>query len=140
MLISFIITTFDLVPRKYGVITYPRMIFQWSKDIYSLSPPLPLKYGGAFFKKSFSWRIGEQNLFGRFMVACSALLLKCITQQPKHYKSEYFRKSWRHLHLKIKSLWKNLFLRLVVKKFQSSCHVQPDLYLLFGKSTVQIEI
>ena len=51
-----------------------------------------------------------------------------------------FFQSRRDIHLKIKlrpKLWKYLYLRLIVKKFQKLCHVQPDLDI-FVKLTVQI--
>ena len=51
-----------------------------------------------------------------------------------------FFQSWRDIHLKIKQepkLWKYLHLKLIVKRFQRLCHVQPDLDI-FVKVTVQI--
>ena len=53
-----------------------------------------------------------------------------------------FFQSWRYLLLKIKpwpKLWKYLFLKLIVKRFQRLCHVQLDLDI-FVKLTVQIRI
>ena len=44
------------------------------------------------------------------------------------------------MHLKIQpcpNLWKYLYLKLIVKKFQRLCHVQPDLDI-FIKLIVQI--
>ena len=35
-------------------------------------------------------------------------------------------------------LWKDLFLRLIVKKFQRLCHVQPELDILPVKLTTEI--
>ena len=51
-----------------------------------------------------------------------------------------FFQSWRDIHLKIKpwpKLWKYLYLKLIVKRFQRLCHVQPGLDI-FVKLTVQI--
>ena len=51
-----------------------------------------------------------------------------------------FFQSWRDIHLQIKpwpKLWKYLFLKLIVKRFQRLCRVQPDLDL-FVMLTVQI--
>ena len=44
-----------------------------------------------------------------------------------------FFQSWRGIHLKIKpwpKLWKYLYLKLIVNRFQRLCHVQPDLVKL----------
>ena len=51
-----------------------------------------------------------------------------------------FFQSCRDIHLKIKpwpKLWKYLYLKLLVKRFQRLCHVQPD-HDIFIKLTVQI--
>ena len=51
-----------------------------------------------------------------------------------------FSQSWKHMQLKIKpwpKIWKYLYLKLIVKRFQRLCHVQSDLEI-FVKLTVQI--
>ena len=103
---------------------------------HSVSSP-PKVWGTFFLKKIY---IGEQTFLDKFrgvvlhgdndqiMRWGKGKFHKCIFQLSEHYKSENFPgHSGRHLNInpnQNKELWKDLTLRLLVKRFQSSSQVQ----------------
>ena len=68
---------------------------------------------------------------------------KCIFQWSEHCKSETFSQTWWDSHLKKSldhsiELWKDLPLRLIVKRFQRLCHVMCGINILFETLTPEI--
>ena len=74
---------------------------------------------------------GGSVLLGKLMIrSCQGWGSFTNTFFNNHFS---FFQSWRDIHLKIKpwpKLWKYLYLKLIVKRFQRLCHVQPDLVKL----------
>ena len=98
---------------------------------------------GPFFK-TLLWQMGD-NLLGGCSTwrtnirSCQRWGSFTNTLFSNHFS---FFQSWRYIHLKIKpwpKLWKYLYLKLMIKRFQRLCHVQLDLDI-FVKFTLQIGI
>ena len=96
------------------------------------------------FSKSFSWQI-EDTLLGVGAVLHGGLMISSCQRRGSFTNTFsvinfYFPNHRRDIHLQIKpwpKLWKYLYLKLIVKKFQRLCHVQSDLKM-FVKLIVQI--
>ena len=102
-----------------------------------------IKYRGTFFLKLFM--VDGGNLSGAY----STWKINIRSCQEwgsftNTFFSNYFSffQSWKYTHLKINpwpKLWKYLYLKLIVKRFQKLCHVQLDLDI-FAKFTVEMGI
>ena len=88
----------------------------------------PHKVWKDFFYKSFSWQMGD-NLLGGCSTwkinirSCQGLGSFTNTFFSNHF---HFFQSWRYIHLNIKpwlKLWKYLYLKLILKRFQRLYHV-----------------
>ena len=98
---------------------------------------------GPFFK-SFSWQMADNLLGGCSTWKINIRLCQGWGRFRNTFFSNYFSffHSGRCINLKIKpwlKLWKYLYLKLIVERFQSLYYVQLDLDI-FVKLTVQIGI
>ena len=82
------------------------------------------------------WKVNDQIMVraGEFH-RCNSSNLKTVNLEifAKHERIY----TWRYSPDQSIKLWKDLFFRLILKRFQTLCHDQPDFDILLGKLTAQ---